>query len=126
MGHKFDFTFDVPFIKVALRRDLLWKGYVLGGVLLGLSVIMRWVNGHWDPLITGIFVFGSIFIVWRFHFLLDKIARQVFALWSKQSPKGVIRFELDDEGFSVVHENPSSSDCGVSPGEDCETFMNCP
>ena len=51
---------------------------------------------------------GAVMIVWRFYALLEKVARRVFDLWTKQSPGGVIRYELDDEGFSVVLENGNS------------------
>ncbi len=108
MRHEFQFTFDIAFIKAALRRDVLWKGYVRGGAFLVVAVIMRWVYGHWEPLITGALVLGSIFIVWRFHSHLGTIARRVFDMWTKLSPAGVIRLELDDEGLSVVHENSRS------------------
>ena len=108
MHHEFEFSFDVSFIKAGLRRDLMWKGYVLAGMLLVLSWIMRMVQGFWEPITTCAFVLGAVLVLWRFHCLLDRIAGRVFELWRDQSPDGVVRYELDDEGFSVVLEHGNS------------------
>ena len=35
--------------RAALRRDLLWKGYVIGGLMLVLPVALRLWQGRWDP-----------------------------------------------------------------------------
>ena len=34
MRHEFEFRFDEPFVRAALRRDLMWKGHVLAALVL--------------------------------------------------------------------------------------------
>jgi hypothetical protein len=63
--HESQFTFDVPFIKAALRRDILWKGYVAAGLMLVLAPLMRWLNGFWDPWMTGGMVLLAGVFAWR-------------------------------------------------------------
>ncbi len=107
--HQFDFSFDVAFLKNAMRRDFLWRGYVIGGLLLVLGIVMRFVNGHWELYMTGVCLGGAPMIVMVFHRLLTRIAMRLHALWSLQSPSGVIRYELDEDGFSVVFDTSRSS-----------------
>ena len=100
--HAFEFGFDIPFIKAALRRDLLWKGYLLAGGLLLLAVVLRLTSGSWDPVLTRALALGAVVVSWSFHSLLGKFAGRVFDLWARQSPNGIIRYELGDETFAVV------------------------
>ena len=102
--HEFAFTFDIPFIKAALRRDILWRGYVIGGVLLILAGVLRFANGYWEPLMSGACGVGALAAVWCIHKLWATMAQRVFEMWTKQSPSGVIRYELDDDVFAVVTE----------------------
>ena len=106
--HEFQFRFDVPFLRAALRRDVLWRGYVMGGIVVALVPGMRLWLGYWHPWLSGFLLAAAAVSVWRFHAMLGRAAGRVFELWSKQSPGGVIRYELDDEGFSVVLENSRS------------------
>ena len=108
MKHEFQFTFDVPFIKAALRRDLLWKGYVLGGIMVALALVMHLLYGTVYIWFTATLLFMAGFVIWRFHAMLTKISRRVFDLWTRQSPSGLIHYELDEEGFSVVLDQSRS------------------
>lgn len=101
MAHAFEITFDVPFIKRALRRDLLWKGYLGAGLILAMAVGLRLWHGAWLPLMTGALVAAAGIIVWRIHHLLTTVARRIDALWRRQTAEGRIRYELDDEGFTL-------------------------
>jgi len=103
--HEFQFTFDVPFIKAALRRDVIWKGYVAAGLILAIGVALRWWVGHWVLWATAFMLLCAIFVVWRFYFALDSIGKRVHELWIKQAPDRVIRYQLDDDGFDIVMQN---------------------
>lgn len=105
MSHQFEFTFDPDFIRAALRRDVLWRGYVLAGLLLILALVARFLLGIWNLTLTTSFVLASVFIIWLFHRLLRGIATRVCNMWTTQAPDGVIRYELDDDGFNVVTTN---------------------
>lgn len=108
MKHAFQFEFDVPLIKAGIRRDLMWKGYLMASVMLVAAIAARVSYGYWDPVLTGVLILGAIVIVWRFHGMLNRFASQIFELWSTQSPSGVMRFELNDDGFSVVLDKSRS------------------
>jgi len=102
MKKSFEFHFDLPFIKRALRRDLLWRGYVAAVLFVLLALMGRWYYRRFDPWLTAVLFGGALFVIWRIHVLLTKVASRVHELWLKQSPRRVVRYELDDEGFDVV------------------------
>ena len=108
MQHQFEFTFDVPFIRNALRRDFLWKGYLIAGLMLVCVAVARWIDGYFEPWLTGVLVFGSTLMVWRIHAMLQTIAGRIFDLWTRMAPDQVIRYELDDQGFEVVLQQSRS------------------
>ena len=102
MHHEFEFSFDVAFIKAAMRRDILWKGYVIAGLMLALPLFTRLISGAWDLWVLGVALVGAVVIIWRFCSLLNKLGKRVFELWTLQSPSGKIQYQLDDEGFVVI------------------------
>ncbi len=109
MVHEFEFRFDVPFVKNALRRDFLWRGYLMGGTFFVVMMgVMRLWFGHFDPMISTTCILGSLAIAVSFHYKLGKYARRVCEIWSKQSPSGIIRYELDEEGLTVRFDHAHS------------------
>ena len=108
MKHAFEFTYDIPFVKNALRRDLLWKGYLAAGIFIALIFVIRWSYGYFDPVFTTAFGIGSVVMVWRIHAVLDKGAKRVCELWDKLSSNRQIRYELDDEGFVIALQESRS------------------
>ena len=104
MQHEFQFTFQVDFIKAALRRDFLWKGYLLAGLLLAMALGCHLSYGLAQAWLSLILIAMAGFVVLRFRALPNTFAKRIFDLWSKQAPNGIVKYELDDEGFSVVLE----------------------
>lgn len=101
MQHEFQYTFGVPFLRTALRRDHLWRGYVAGALLLLLPVAARLLLGQWTPSMIVVAVVAGGFVSWRGHRRLEGLAETTAELWTTQSPSGVVRFVLDDDGFEV-------------------------
>ena len=108
MRHQFEFSFDTTFLRRALRRDLLWKGYVLAGAFVLLAVGLRVAYGRWEPWVTAVSLGGALIVILRFHALLRQAAKRVDDLWLLQSPSRRVCLELDDEGFDVVMESARS------------------
>ena len=103
--YEFSYTFDLAFVRRALRRDHSWK-YLLGpGLLLPLLVASRLIRGTFDPLVVGTVVAGIVFLTWFVHFKYARGTQAVFDFWSKLSPDHTMRFRLDDEGFDLLLES---------------------
>lgn len=101
MKHRFDFEFDQLLIRNAMRRDFLWKGYLLSGILVMCALLMRLLVGYWEPMVTGVLLLLSVLIVSAFRSSLTRSTQRIEALWRNQSPSGRLRYELDEEGFNV-------------------------
>ena len=103
--YEFSYTFDLAFIRRALRRDHSWK-YLLGpGLLLPLLFVSRLIRGSFEPSAVWLVVGGIVFLTWFVHFKYARGTQAVFGFWSKLSPNHTMRFRLDDEGFDLLLES---------------------
>ena len=101
MRYEFQYTFDEPFLRTALKRDIAWRGVyamiAFAAILLGMWLWTRELT----PLVLGIVGVGVVF-VWALLFRAWRLgAARVVELWTKQSPERVMAFRLDDDGFDV-------------------------
>lgn len=106
--HSFEFNFDIPFIKAALRRDILWRGYVAAGGVVVVMVGLRLWSGVWSKWTTAILAGIALGAVIAIHRVLNRIASRIHELWIQLSPSGVLRYELDPVGFTVIQGSSRS------------------
>jgi hypothetical protein len=106
--HTFSFRFDKAFIQRALRRDRNWgvlKVLLLYAIAAPLVVFgLDAHSGLTYGILGGGFVATMTFVV----ALFAKAANSVHAIWLRQSPSLTIRYELDDDGFSIHMDHASS------------------
>lgn len=103
--YEFSYTFDLAFIRRALRRDHSWK-YLLGpGLLLPLLLVSRGILGTFDPVVVGVVIGGIVVLTWFVYFKFARGTKTFFDFWSKLSPNHTVRFRLDDEGFDLLLES---------------------
>ena len=107
--HEFEFRFDVDFVRRALRRDYLWRGWLVAGAFFVVTtIVFRGVYGVFVPMLVGASALGSLIIGYSYHVKLRRYAARICELWEKQSPSGTIRYCLDDEGFQVQFDQAQS------------------
>ncbi len=102
MEHRFEYEFSAAFIGTALKRDMLWRGVYGTLAMLGIVAVLYVWSGQ--PRTTTLLVVGfgvvvmllALYLVWR------RAKRQLFDLWSNQSPDHVMAIALDDDGFDVA------------------------
>lgn len=106
--HAFSFRFDKAFIRRALRRDRNW-GVIKVLILYAIATPLV-LFGFDDPgrLTYGILGGGFLATMTFVLTLYAKAATSVHTIWLRQSPSQTIRYELDDDGFSIHMENASS------------------
>ena len=108
-AHEFEFRFDVPFVENALRRDFLWRTWLIGLVFSLLTLVgFRLVFGQFVPTVVVASVAALFIIGFAGHFKLKRIATRICELWKTQSPSGTIRYRLDEEGVDVHFDNAQS------------------
>lgn len=101
MRHEFQYTFDEPFLRTALKRDIAWRGaYAMIAFALLLAGVWLWTR-QLSPLTLAI-VGAGVVLLWGLLYRAWCLgAVRLVELWSKQSPDRVMAFRLDDEGFDV-------------------------
>lgn len=106
--HTFTFSFDLPFIRRALRRDRNEAVFKIVAIYAIVTPLLAWLMGADSGLFYGIlgggFVATVTFVVSAFH----KGGKNVHDVWLQQSPSGTIRYQLDDEGYTVQMDNANS------------------
>jgi hypothetical protein len=106
--HEFSFTFDREFLRAGMRRDHVWRGWLMAGLYLVFVLTYGFTTRSFDAIFVGVGAVGLIVIVWaysrRFRILVDR----THELWSKGSSEAVMSFRLDDEGFEVALSRGSS------------------
>ena len=100
--HRFEFHFDLPFLRKAIGRDFLWRCWVLLASGATILVVYGFAFDRWSwslgLAVTGALTIGEIALLLRWH----QTAKSAYDLWSEMAPdhKGV--YELDAEGFTVM------------------------
>ena len=102
MTHRAEYAFDARFVAAAMRRDFLWRGYLIAAVVACVPVYFRWSSGAWDTGALAFYLGLAAIVIVLFHGLLRMSARNQVKLWRTQSPDGRIQFIFDAEGFEAV------------------------
>jgi len=106
--YTFSFRFNKAFIQAALRRDRNWGiAKVLILYAIAAPLVLFGLDAH-SNLTYGILGGGLLATMTFVLVLFHKAATSVHTIWQRQSPSNTIRYDLDDDGFSIHMENASS------------------
>lgn len=108
MAHEFEYRFDPAFLRLTMKRGYLWKGYLLAAACWLYPLWARLSHGHWHAQTVLAYLALGFGILALFHYKLHSVAKAQVALWKQQSPSGVMKVRLDDEGIECVLENGQS------------------
>lgn len=101
MPHALVYTFDLDFLRVAMRRDYYWKGLYLIVAFAVLYVAARLLPGAGSNLLA--YAIGAtlpLFLV-ALLWMLRMSAKRTYELWKLQAPDEKLELSFDDDGFDV-------------------------
>ncbi len=99
-SHEFSYTFDRAFIRKGLRRDWVWRGWLIVGLYVAAGVLITLVSERRVAAGVG-FAVGLPFVWWVCARAFRQLIDRTFQMWSLQAPDHTMRFRLDDDGFEV-------------------------
>ena len=106
-AYAFSFTFDHVFIRDALRRDWVWRYWLLAVAVAAIGGFIAWRSD--DPAVyASAFGVATIFTWALGKYGFSCLVDRTFRMWSLQAPSHTVTLRLDDEGFAVEMENGSA------------------
>jgi hypothetical protein len=111
-SRQMSYRFDRQFVRNGLKRDHFWRTvYMLAlfSVVVTIVLVYYWsADLHFlGPVLITASV-GCVAIIAAALFRFHRAVKAVYEFFRKQSPSGVIQYQLDDEALIVEFDNGSS------------------